>query len=161
METNDEADTVAYRLSDGTIYRKARRGEHNQRPQTGGVLTTSQVAELLGMSGDAGYRRVYNAIHRLGLTEWTASNVRKLQVAAALAEACAQPGFRQASPFPELARAVFANIREPEPGSWAVYKESAVSYVLYRADLAGAVGKGAVVAEIDRLWPETGEPDDD
>jgi hypothetical protein len=130
------------------------------------TLSTSQVAELLGWGDDgptwrsAGYRRLQNAVVQLGIAEWTPVNVHRIQVAAALAGACPRPTPNQ-SPFPTIAGAVFANYRDPEPGSWAIYKGQAVSYVRYPADLARAIDKGAVVARIDRLWPEKEEGDDD
>ena len=118
------------------------------------TLSTPQVAELLGID----YRRVYNTA---GLVmdrhaPWTDTNIRRFQVAVALAEPI-KANAPNLSAFPAIVQAVFANYQDPEPDSWAVYKQQAVSYVRYRADLAGEVGAGAVVAHIDRLWPEKEE----
>lgn len=120
------------------------------------TLSRPELARLLGVA----YRQVRDCYFEdasttddRGRHHFAPETVRRLQVAASLAHAIPTAHSRQ-SAFPNVARAVLAHPDEPEPRSWAIFKDGTVTYVRYSADLAGAVDMGGVVAYIDKLWPD-------
>jgi hypothetical protein len=108
------------------------------------TLTRPKVADLLGIT--------YKQARRLeGIVKLDTAGVRVAKVAVALARAVGNQDTSLSS-LPAMARAVHAN---PPPAApfHAVYRDGAVSYVIYPADLARTISDGAVVAKIDQLYP--------
>jgi hypothetical protein len=129
--------------------------------ETSDTLRTPELAEILT---DASYRQVNRVARELipgygRAIALTPAQVHRFQVADALASPVQVA--ERLSPFPAIARAVFAYPHDPEAGTWAIYKEQSVCYVHYSADLARFIGKAALTAKIDRLWPDKEEGDDD
>jgi hypothetical protein len=132
------------------------------------VLRTPQLAEALGLS-DHTVRRLGRDY---GLAEggggesrdayhWPLPAIHRMQVAAALETVITdltRGHGRHRSTFSALLEAVVANREAPTAPTWAIYREGAVSYAWYPADVSRLVGSGAVVAKIEALWPERRTP---
>jgi hypothetical protein len=110
------------------------------------TFNKQQAADLLGITHKQA-RRLEDIF-----TVLDADSIRMAQVAVALARAAGNVDTSLSS-LPAIARAVLGTPPGLTPFH-AIYKDSAVSYVVYRADLADHIGSGAVVAKIDRLYPE-------
>lgn len=112
----------------------------------GDAVTDRQLQSIRedhGMTGGRGYP-----------TAWPAPTVRRLQVALALETAVSRLFRGRPSGLRALFDAVCDNDHDPKAPVWAVYRDGAVSYVYYPADVSRAVNDGGVVAKIERLWPE-------
>lgn len=133
---------------------------------TEATLTTPELLEVLG--DRVTRRQLYWAMAQslvhpdsVGTGQratyaWDGDTIRRLQVAAALDHAVSrQRGHDGGSSVPSAIRAVFGHAASPAPRAWAVWREHAVSYVIYPADLFRVIGEGAVVARIEELWPES------
>jgi hypothetical protein len=129
------------------------------------LLRTTQLAEMLEI-GDHTLRRI---ARDYGLGEeggpgddprghryyWPLPAIHRLQVAAALETVVSDlVRGKGRSAFPALLEAVLAVQEDPTAPTWVVYRDGAVSYVWYPADVSRLVGSGAVVAKIEALWPE-------
>jgi hypothetical protein len=104
------------------------------------------VAELLGIS----YRQARSLED---IIELDTAGMRVAQVAVALARASGNSDTRLSS-LPAIARAVSSTPPTMPTPFHAIYSAGHAAYVVYRADLADAIGTGAVVAKIDKLYPE-------
>ena len=88
---------------------------------------------------------------------WAQPAVHRMQVAVALAQVVG--AHTKHSVLPSVARAAFECETDPPAPCWAIWKQQAVSYVLYNADVGQAVRPdGGVVAPIDTLWTPTEGP---
>jgi hypothetical protein len=123
------------------------------------TLSTAELAQLLDVTEVQLLRITPRGAYPGDARAYTPETIRRLQVAASLAHAIPNPGGRQ-SVFPAVARVVLDHPEEPRPPTWAVLRGDELAYVLYRADVAGAVGGGGVVVEIDRLWPDLPETEE-
>lgn len=135
-----------------------------------GALNTTELVELLGETVKVRQLEyvgtMLQAIDDVNITGggakgitryWAQPAVHRMQVAVAL-ELAIDREWRRGSNLPVFARGIFEHEDTPPPDAWAIWKQQAVSYVLYSADIFLAIGKGAVVAEIPTLWkPEVGE----
>jgi hypothetical protein len=124
------------------------------------TLSTTELAELLDVT-ERQLRYVTAGPGKAYARAFGREQIRRFQVASSLAHAIPNSG-TNLSAFPIAVRAVLDNPDEPEPHTWAILTAprglttlyGAVSYVHYRADLAGAVGEGGVVVQISKLWPD-------
>jgi hypothetical protein len=116
------------------------------------TLSTAELAELLDVT-ERQLRYVTTGPGKAYARAFAPETVRRLQVAASLAHVVPISGI-SSSVFPIMVRLVLDHPDEPSPPTWAVFRGREITYVHYRADLAGAVGNGAVVVKIDWLWPE-------
>ena len=132
------------------------------------VLRTPQLAEVLGLSDQTVRRlgRDYKLADGGGgesrdSYHWSLPAIHRMQVAAALETVITdltRGHGRHRSTFSALLEAVLANGDDPTAPTWAVYRDGAVSYKWYSADVAPEVGSGAIVAKIETLWPERRTP---